>query len=226
MPQSGLINTRTKPRVTVLRGFDPNAPMTMTQSLPVAVSSGLGTTGQKSGQVISSTWDPALGSYAWVLGLTGAALTAGSNKVSKNTPFIALQDAADEDVIEAGKLTGLSCAGQFEIQTAYYTSGTYYVGSQLKADASTLGNVTLVSATGDIVIGQVTRAPVVAANASSTAAYSNAFFTLSASYTGGSGSATGIGAVFYPGTDSSAVAPNQVICFATNYSGFGLPATY
>jgi len=226
MPQSGLTNTRTKPRVTVLRGFDPNAPTTLTTSLPVAVSSGLGSTAQKSGQVMSATWDPALGSPAWVLGLTASASSTTTAHVSKNTPYIALQDSADEDVIEAGKLTGLSCAGQFEIQTAYYTSGTYYVGSQLKADSSTLGNITLCSATGDIVLGHVTRAPVVTATPSATAAYSNAYFTLSASYTGGSGSATGPGAVFYPGTDSSAVAPITVLAFATAYNGYAIPSTY
>jgi len=58
MPRSGLVNTRLKPRVTVLRGFDPNAPMTLTQSLPAftGVSS---STGISSGQLISSAWGSA-----------------------------------------------------------------------------------------------------------------------------------------------------------------------
>jgi hypothetical protein len=205
MPQAGLINTRTKPRVKVLRGYDPNAPMTMTQSLPVTSGSTVA-----SGQVVSQVWTAAQGSYTWTLGATTA---------SAVTPFIALQDSADEDVIEAGKLTGLSCAGQFEIQTAYYQGTSFAPGTFLCASTGTLGSIRAVSTTGDIVLGQVTRNPGAAVG---TVSAPTSIFTLSASYTGGTGYSTGPGAIFYPGQDSSAVAPIQVVTFQTIYSGHRL----
>lgn len=209
MPRSGLVNTRLKPRATVLRGFDPNAPMTLTQSLPAftGVSS---STGIYSGQLISSAWDSTKGSYAWVLGVTGS---------GANTPYIALQDIADQDVSEAGKLTGLSCAGQFEIQTAYYTAGaTAAVVGAIVVPSSTTGSIAPSSGTGQLILGHITRAPIGEGLQPGTASQ-YAPITVTASYTGGSGSATGPGAVFYPGIDSSAVAPAIVITFATAYNG-------
>ena len=211
MPRSGLVNTRLKPRVTVLRGFDPNAPMTLTQSLPAytGVSS---STGIYSGQLISSAWDSAKNQHCWVLGMTG----------SVNTPYIALQDIADQDVSEAGKLTGLSCAGQFEIQTAYYTGSNIAVGA-IVVPSSTTGSIAPSSATGQLILGSITRAPSGEGMTPSTLGFGvgaqYAPITISPSYTGGSGSATGPGAIFYPGIDSSAVPPAIVITFATAYNG-------
>lgn len=207
MPRSGLVNTRVKPRVTVLRGFDPNAPMTLTQSLPVK-------SGQTilSGQLVSSSWDSSVNQHVWSLG-------PGTNA----TPHIALQDGADQDVSEAGKLTGLSCAGQFEIQTAYYTGSNIAVGA-LVVPSSTTGSIAPTSATGQLILGMVTRAPSgegMTPNPVSPwgtgAQY--APITISPSYTGGTGSATGPGAVFYPGIDSSSTPPALVITFATAYNG-------
>jgi hypothetical protein len=210
MPRSGLVNTRVKPRVTVLRGFDPNAPMTLTQSLPVK-------SGQTilSGQLISSSWDSVANQHMWSLGL-------GANA----TPHIALQDGADQDVSEAGKLTGLSCAGQFEIQTAYYTTGATaaFVGA-LVVPSSTTGSIAPQSATGQIILGMITRAPSGEGMTPNPvpgfgggAQY--APITISPSYTGGvTGGATGPGAVFYPGIDSSSIPPATVITFATAYNG-------
>jgi hypothetical protein len=212
MPRSGLVNTRLKPRVTVLRGFDPNAPMTLTQSLPAytGVSS---STGIYSGQLISSAWDSSKNQHCWVLGMTG----------SVNTPYIALQDIADQDVSEAGKLTGLSCAGQFEIQTAYYSGSNISVGA-IVVPSATAGSIAPSSATGQLILGSITRAPNgegMTPNPVSPwgtgAQY--APITISPSYTGGSGGATGPGAIFYPGIDSSSVAPATVITFATAYNG-------
>jgi hypothetical protein len=210
MPRSGLVNTRVKPRVFVLRGFDPNAPMTLTQSLPAFTGVSL-STGIYSGQVISSAWDSSKGSHAWVLGLTG----------TTNTPYIALQDIADEDVSEAGKLTGLSCAGQFEIQTAYYTGSNIAVGA-LVTTSSTTGSIAPSTTSGQLILGHVTRAPIGDGMQPGTPSQ-YAPITITASYTGGSGSATGPGAVFYPGIDSSAVAPATVITFATAYNGTKTP---
>jgi hypothetical protein len=207
MPRSGLANTRTKPRVTVLRGFDPNAPMTLTQSLPVK-------SGQTilSGQLVSSSWDSSVNQHAWSLG-------PGSNA----TPYIALQDGADQDVSEAGKLTGLSCAGQFEIQTAYYTGGATAAVGALVVPSSTTGSVAPTSATGQLILGMITRAPSGEGMTPSTLGYGvgaqYAPVTISPSYTGGSGSATGPGAIFYPGIDSSSTPPALVITFATAYNG-------
>jgi hypothetical protein len=176
--------------------------MTLTQSLPVK-------SGQTilSGQLISSSWDSSVNQHVWSLGLTAAA-----------TPHIALQDGADQDVSEAGKLTGLSCAGQFEIQTAYYNGSNIAVGDLLTASA-TAGDLTPSSATGQIILGHVTRAPIGEGMQPGTG-NQYAPITISPSYTGGITGATGPGAVFYPGIDSSAVAPATVLTFATAYNGF------
>jgi hypothetical protein len=208
MPRSGLVNTRVKPRVTVLRGFDPNAPMTLTQSLPVK-------SGQTilSGQLVSSSWDSTVNQHVWSLGLTANA-----------TPHIALQDGADQDVSEAGKLTGLSCAGQFEIQTAYYVGGATAAVGALVVAASVTGSIATQSATGQIILGMITRAPsgdgMTPSNLGVGRGAQYAPITISPSYTGGvTGGATGPGAVFYPGIDSSSVPPATVITFATAYNG-------
>jgi hypothetical protein len=103
MPTFGTVQ-RTKPRVVVLRGYDPQEPTTNTASHPVKPAVTI-----KSGQVISLEWVPARSRYEWVLGCSGNAIA-----------HIALQDSSDYDVIEAGKLTGLSCLGQFVIQTPHY----------------------------------------------------------------------------------------------------------
>lgn len=208
MPRSGLYSTRANAKVTVLRGYDPNSPSTMTQSLPVAS----GTT-VLSGQVVSGVWSSTYGSHAWTLGLTGG------------VPYIALQDSADEDVSEAGKLTGLSCAGQFEIQTAFYsgTESNLTLGAVLTAGA-TSGNVLLATAggtagNGSKIVGLVTRVPAASAG-TATATYGG--ITITSSYTGGTGSATGPGAVFYPGSDSGVTAPEKVLTFTTAYNGNSL----
>jgi hypothetical protein len=181
--------------------------MTLTQSLPVK-------SGQTilSGQLISSSWDSGANQHMWSLGLGATA-----------TPHIALQDGADQDVSEAGKLTGLSCAGQFEIQTAYYTGSNIAVGA-LVVPSSTTGSIAPQSATGQMILGMVTRAPSGEGMTPNPvpgfgigAEY--APITISPSYTGGTGSATGPGAVFYPGIDSSSTPPARVITFATAYNG-------
>jgi hypothetical protein len=185
--------------------------MTLTQSLPAftGVSSSKGI---YSGQLISSAWDSSKNQHCWVLGMTG----------SVNTPYIALQDIADQDVSEAGKLTGLSCAGQFEIQTAYYTGSTIAVGA-IVVPSSTTGSIAPSSGTGQLILGSITRAPNGEGMTPSTLGFGvgaqYAPITISPSYTGGSGSATGPGSVFYPGIDSSSVPPATVITFATAYNG-------
>jgi len=152
MPQHGYIK-RTKPRVEVLRGYNPNEPHTLTQSHPVKADEVV-----RSGMVISLEWVSANSRYEWVVG-------GQDNKMA----YIALQDydqsstgglgafGYDPDVIEAGKLTGLSCAGQFEIQTAYVKSGqTWTMDAPVTYDGTT-GNIKIATASSDQVIGRVTR---------------------------------------------------------------------
>ena len=139
MPTYGTIK-RSYPRGVVLRGYDPNEPKTLTQAFPVKDGVVV-----KSGQTISLAWSATNSQYEWVLGATAPA-----------TPYIALEDSTDEDVIEAGKLPALSCAGQFEIQTPYYNAtGAYIVDTPLTYDGVT-GSVKAAGA-GDPVVGFVTR---------------------------------------------------------------------
>lgn len=150
MPRSGYI-TRTNPRVEVLRGYDPNEPTTFTQTHPVASGVTI-----ESGMVVYLEWDGST-QYEWVLDPAG---TPGVEEI----PYVALQDwnpaagageGYDPDAVEAGKLTGLSCAGQFEIQTAHYETGTYTMGEEVAAEG-TNGNIK-VAAASDFILGQVTR---------------------------------------------------------------------
>jgi len=151
MPQFGTIK-RVKPRVRVLRGFNPQEPFTLSQAAPVSsllAGGAANADGIKSGQVISLVWVSANHQYEWALGC-----------VAGLTPYIAYEDSTDADVIEAGKLTGLSCAGQFEIATPYFTAGTYKVDVKVTFDAAT-GNIKVwpanTVAAGEPVIGFVSR---------------------------------------------------------------------
>lgn len=136
MPRSDYIR-RAKPRVEVLRGWDPNEPTTFTQTARASETI-------LSGQVISLAWDATDGVYEWELG-------SADNRI----PYIAVQDDQDEDVLECGKLTGLSSAGKFEIETAYFTDDTYAVDTIVTYDGTT-GDITPAAADEDI-MGYVTR---------------------------------------------------------------------
>jgi hypothetical protein len=141
MPRSGYIR-RQYPRVEVLRGYDPNEPRTLTQSFPVATGVTV-----LSGQVVSLAWNAGLDTYEWELGWSAG-----------RVPHIALQDSADEDVLEAGKLTGLSSLGKFEIQTAFFKTGdTYNVDVPVSPDGVT-GNLKAATLeSGDPVMGFISR---------------------------------------------------------------------
>jgi hypothetical protein len=157
MPLHGTIK-RAKPRVTVHRGYNPNEPQTLTQSHPVKAA-----TTVLSGQVIYLVWNSTTAKYEWNLGCADA-----------HTPYIALQDwdksgtaglgafGYDPDVIEAGKLTGLSCAGKFEISTAYFYDTTYAMDAALTYtpyDGSGNGNAGDLrpAASGEPVVGFISR---------------------------------------------------------------------
>ena len=187
MPQYGTIK-RVKPRVVVLRGFNPQEPFQLSQAAPVASGVTI-----LSGQVISLAWNSTLSQYEWVLGVA----TTGA------TPYIALNDSADYDVVEAGKLPGLSSAGKFEIRTPFYKAAdaaNFVVDAPVTYDGVT-GDIKLwvqnTTAAGQAIIGFVTR--------------NHGVETLSSV---GAGSPA-IGG--NNGVDSSATSPITTVTFTTNY---------
>lgn len=158
MPQFGTIK-RLKPRVEVFRGFNPQDPSTRSATAPVSSKKADGSTNDpalnggfliRSGQVVSLIPDG--GIYKWALGFDPTA-------TPPQVPHIAYNDSTDEDVIEAGNMPGLSCAGQFEIATAFFKAADvnlFDMGVLLTPDGLT-GNVK-VGTKADTVIGYVTRA--------------------------------------------------------------------
>lgn len=141
------VQLRTKPRVQVLRGYDPMNPTTLTAvAAPGEVI--------LSGQLVSKVWNGSLARYEFVLGNDDEVI-----------PYISWSDSADQDVIESGKLTALSCSGQFEIQTAFYDVNdgaspanvyVYNEGTPLTWSTANPGNVKP-AATGDLILGHVSR---------------------------------------------------------------------
>lgn len=129
---------RQKPRVEVLRGYDPVGDNMLTAKAEVADETVI-----HSGQVMSLD-----GNGKWVLGLEAGQI-----------PYIALSDSYDTDVNSAGFLTGLSCVGNYEFQIGWFDStGTYNDGTPLKASGTTPGNVVNTTwGSGDVVLGVVTR---------------------------------------------------------------------
>lgn len=70
-------------------------------------------------------------------------------------PFIAFADSVDTDVISSGLLLGLSCAGQFEIETPWFDNTVVYAeSSPLKA--ATGGSTTSNVAPGTAALGAIT----------------------------------------------------------------------
>lgn len=100
---------RSKPYMRVLRGYDPQETTTRAISAPVKDGQTI-----KSGQVIVQEW--VTDEFQWVL--ADRDISAHLLQV----PHFALRDDDDTDVAAAGRLPGLSCSGQFEIQTGYYVA--------------------------------------------------------------------------------------------------------
>ena len=92
---------RTKPRINILRGFAGNEPQSITHSAEPTAGQDI-----KSGQLI------VLVAGKWVK--CDSAAHAGL------VPYFAFQDQTDTDVISSGLLLGISCLGEFELQTAYF----------------------------------------------------------------------------------------------------------
>ena len=159
MPRFGTVK-RQYPRVEVLRGYNPNEPFTLSAAYPVADGVDI-----LSGQVVSRHWNSAKGIYEWVKGW-----------VTPEVPYIAINDwvngvgaglGSDADVMEAGKLPALSCAGQFEIQTAFWSDGAgavqdataganFVAGAAVQPDGVT-GCIKVGSTAGTPIIGYLTR---------------------------------------------------------------------
>jgi hypothetical protein len=134
---------RAKPRLQILRGWDLVNTATLNQVHPVKDGVTI-----KSGQVIQRTWNGTLNRYEWELGCSAI------DGIAK-APFFAFQDSTEADVIAADGLTGISISGDYELQTGYFSSGTYNVDTLLTFDG-TSGNVKP-AAEGQLVIGRVTR---------------------------------------------------------------------
>lgn len=125
--------SRTAPRVNVLRGYFGNEPFGRTSSAPV--TSGVTIL---SGQLISKV------SGSWVLGCAAS-----------SEPFIAFADSTDTDVISSGLLLGLSCAGQYEIETPWFDNTVVYNDSAFLV-AATGGSSTANVSPGSGVLGALT----------------------------------------------------------------------
>lgn len=127
---------RTVPRVNVVRGYMGNETSAMTRSAKPTVNAGI-----MSGMLIS------LVGGQWVKGCAAA-----------SEPYIAFHDQTDTDVVSSGLLLGLSCAGQYEIETGWFDNTVVYLeGSALIAGA-TAGQIGLkVAADGKDTIGFASR---------------------------------------------------------------------
>jgi hypothetical protein len=133
---------RAKPRVQILRGWDLVSTSTLHQVHPVKAGEDI-----RSGMVISRVWNPTAATYEWVRGCTSA-----------RAPYIAFQDSTEADVVAANGLTGISISGDYEIQTGYFSAGTYTADTLLTFDGLT-GNVRPVTGApaGQPILGRVTR---------------------------------------------------------------------
>ena len=119
----------------MLRGYFGNEPMARSYSAPVTAGVTI-----LSGQLIS------LSAGAWVLGVASGA-----------EPFIAFADSTDTDVVSAGLLLGLSCAGQYEIETPWFDNSVVYSESSFLSPA-TGGSSTANVTPGAAALGAITIA--------------------------------------------------------------------
>lgn len=140
---------RTKPRLRVIKGYVGQNSNQRQEVAPVASGMAI-----MSGMLISKLWSTDNSRYEWVLGLVSGAI-----------PYIALQDYTDADVLAAGGLTGLSCAGQFTLESAYFVEGTTAnwvdnaaVSAYANDDATAANRGKLkLAASGDPILGTVIR---------------------------------------------------------------------
>jgi hypothetical protein len=140
---------RLNPRLRVIKGYVGQNSNQRQEVCPVASGMAI-----MSGMVISKLWSTDNARYEWVLGLVAGA-----------EPYIALQDYTDTDVLAADGLTGLSCAGQYTLESAYFVTGTaanWSDNAKVSAYANNDGTssnrgLLKLAVTGDPVIGSVIR---------------------------------------------------------------------
>jgi len=126
---------RTKPRINVKRGFAGNEPQSITLSAPPRDGDGT----IKSGMLISldtnGKWIPAVlnGSSA---GVSVGGINFGPDALN-TVSYFAFADDTDTDVKSSGLLMGLSCLGEFELQTGYFdNTQSYAIGNPLIKSAT------------------------------------------------------------------------------------------
>ena len=145
LPKYGTYLRATK-RLNVLRGYPGNESTSLTRSAQPAPTTGTGyTVAILSGMIISLN-----SSGQWVAGALAGTI-----------PYVAYHDATDTDVLSSGLLLGLSCLGDFEVETTHFDGSAAYVAdAPLKALAtSDSGKVALASSMADTAdfVGYVTR---------------------------------------------------------------------
>jgi hypothetical protein len=131
---------RANKRLNVLRGYTGNEPQSLTRTAKPKANEGI-----LSGQLISID-----SNGEWVKGVPTGKM-----------PYFAYHDQSDTDVVSSGLLLGLSCAGDFEIETSHIdAAGVYNDDTPLAAmTAGDVGKITptTFAATGNDIIGFVSR---------------------------------------------------------------------
>lgn len=127
----GQILQRLRPRIEVPRGYiGVDTANALTAAYPAAPGVEI-----LSGQLLEATQDD-----LWILG--GGPVN--TDFVGSGQFYYAINDSADADVRDAGKLPGLSSNGQYEIKTPFFTpvQDGYAKGDKLVPDPSAPGFIT------------------------------------------------------------------------------------
>jgi len=100
--------------MVVRKGWNPQEPISPGQTSAAV------TEGEQimSGMCIVKVWNSSNARYEW----TKADSAVSAHRAT--VPHFALQDWNTADVRASGLLTGFSCAGQFELQTGYFATGS------------------------------------------------------------------------------------------------------
>jgi len=131
--------TRTKPRLNVLRGYPGNETTALSRSLSPKVAI-------KSGQAVTDN-----GSGEWILALN----THGVGKV-----FIAYHDSTDPDVISCDKLLAFAVVGSYELETGYFKGADVFASGDPVYVDTVGGQLTKTSNAGAPAIGYASAAVV------------------------------------------------------------------
>jgi hypothetical protein len=142
----GLVNQRLKPKLEVLRGWKPQSNDELRVAYPVAPGVTI-----LSGQLVAPKWNSSENRFEWVL--------PSDSTAHAPQYYFADADGDQFDVIEANKLPALSCAGQYELETAYWTGAAngFTLGAKIAPDLlGTPGNVKVAEA-GEVIIAECVR---------------------------------------------------------------------